>query len=276
MRFLRRHLCPIPLRQLVDTLRVGDTVDARWVAVVFDDGLKCQFVNAARVLAEFDIPWSLCVPAGLVNTQRSIWTYELALLFFRSEKYSSLPLPDGFERDCIGAHSLSRARLFKYVKQYLLERVSSEHRFEYVERLIDRHGRRDFEAQLQECGAFQMATWPELATLRDNGVELICHGYDHLPHNSTLSDARLVRETVASRELFHEQIGQSPEGFAIPGGIRDERSATAIKRAGYKYCLTSDTGRISRLTDLYSLPRIDAEYPLHILRNHIARARLLH
>ncbi len=40
--FVRRRLCAVPLRQIVDILRAGGTPDRRWVAITCDDGLASQ------------------------------------------------------------------------------------------------------------------------------------------------------------------------------------------------------------------------------------------
>jgi peptidoglycan/xylan/chitin deacetylase (PgdA/CDA1 family) len=55
---------PIPLSQLVDSLRAERTLPQNGVAVTFDDGFECFQRNALPVLTEFQIPATLFAVAG--------------------------------------------------------------------------------------------------------------------------------------------------------------------------------------------------------------------
>ena len=57
-------LMPIPLSQLVDSLRTDRVLPLNSVAVTFDDGFECFQRNALPVLTQFQIPATLFAVAG--------------------------------------------------------------------------------------------------------------------------------------------------------------------------------------------------------------------
>ncbi len=91
--FLRRRYEVVPLAQIVAALADGSAIPPRWVALTFDDALENQLTLGAEILADSKVPWSLAVPAGLIGTSGSIWTYELALLVLRYWERASIPDP---------------------------------------------------------------------------------------------------------------------------------------------------------------------------------------
>ncbi|MBU7599835.1 polysaccharide deacetylase family protein [Streptomyces sp. P38-E01] len=83
------------------------------------------------------------------------------------------------------------------------------------------------------------------------GVEIGSHGLQHanLPAGD---DTVRKQETAYSRQLLRDITGRAPEGFCYPYGAVDERSALAVRRAGYSYACAIDPGT---LTGPYALPR---------------------
>jgi hypothetical protein len=91
LRHLRRYCVPIALGELLHALRNRVPLDRRWVVLSFDDALRNQVELAAPLLADFQIPWCLSVPAGLVGTERTIWSYELKFLLLCCWNQPELP-----------------------------------------------------------------------------------------------------------------------------------------------------------------------------------------
>ena len=89
-----------------------------------------------------------------------------------------------------------------------------------------------------------------------------------------LEPREIVQETSGSRTLLLKRMGILADGFALPGGFHDPRTERALKETGFRYCLTSFPGRVDVGSSLFRLPRIDSEYPLPILRQHMLSAIL--
>ena len=269
LRFYRRRLEPVPVSTIVARVREGRPLPPKWIAVTLDDALLSQATLAAEMLASERLPWALAVPAGLVEAKRTVWTYELRFLLRHAWQASTIPhpldptisLPTGRLRDRVDAAAA--------LVPLLLQSATRAQRSAYVDRLIDEVGRQNFVQQLQEDRRFVLADWKLLRQLSQSGVEILSHGYFHDPHNATLSVDEMRWELAASRQLLSERVGVQAKGFAFPNGTTIPESAELLELAGYEFGLTSNLGRIECACTPWLLPRINAEYPLSTLRDHL-------
>lgn len=245
LRFLRRHREVVPLSRLVETLRAGVEPDARWVALTFDDALKNQFTRAAPLLAEYNCPWALAVPVGLIGGGRSVWSYELALL----------------------SRLEGRERPDPAVRQQLQAARPAE-RAQWMEERIAAFGRDRFLEQLRAFGEYDLADWSELRTLADAGVEILSHGATHAPFSSAWTAEDERAELAAARETLETRLGRPVSGFAAPHSVAPPELTAALARAGYEYALTGAAQPVKPGASLLALPRYDAAYPLPVLRRY--------
>lgn len=270
LEFFRGRYEVVPLRRIVDRVAQGEPIPARWIAITLDDALANQLTTAAAILAEGGFPWALAVPAGLIGTGRSIWSYELRLLMLECWRFPSIPSPLVAEELPTRTSAEKRAAL-RAIIPALFDRVDDEHRRAYLEGLIDQLGRDEFMARLRDDGRFTLATWEELARLRAAGVELLSHGWHHRPQNATIRRQALVQEIADSRRVIAERIGEPPAGFALPHGAKSAETDHLIEEAGYAFCLSSRPRRVGRETKTGDIPRFAAEYPLAVLRRQLLR-----
>jgi len=271
MNYLKRKAVVITMAELLLALQSGTKIDPRWVVVSMDDALTCQVTLAAEILDGFNFPWTLAVPTDLIESGRSIWTNELSFLVANWDM-KTFPGSDGESVPNSALHSKKREGWTNEIKHYLVNHLNKREREIYLNRLVDIFGRERFFDMFHAYGVFDLANWDQLRALYDHGVELIAHGATHQPMNHTLLENELFHEIEAPRDCFMRQFGHAPKGFAMPGGVLDERALNMIKKSGYQYCMTSNTNRISSGSDCFMLPRIDAEYPLNILRQHMLRS----
>jgi peptidoglycan/xylan/chitin deacetylase (PgdA/CDA1 family) len=271
LQFFRKRREIVPLWQIIERLRRGERVPRDWLAITLDDALRSQVTLAAELLKRYDCAWSLTVPVGLIGTGRSIWVDELRFLLMRCWPYASVPSPQPGENPLPTSSQEEKWNTTQQLFGRLLNRTSDQLRDSYLEELIDRAGREEFLQRLADDGAFALAGWEDLARLQDSGVELISHGWKHRPQNATICEESLVQELIGSRREMAQRIGQAPAGFALPSGQRCERTDQLLREAGYDYCLSSRTGRLCAGTELFDIPRFDAEHPLAVLRHHLMR-----
>ncbi|WP_411757177.1 polysaccharide deacetylase family protein [Streptomyces venezuelae] len=109
------------------------------------------------------------------------------------------------------------------------------------------------------------------------GMEIASHGLTHV--DLTAADDRVLRREVAgSRAALHDLTGTEAQGFCYPYGTVDERVATAVREAGYRYACAIAPGA---LTGPYALPRVhigqdDTAWRLRLkLRTNRLRRRVL-
>src|SRR5207302_8957163 len=98
------------------------------------------------------------------------------------------------------------------------------------------------------------AGWATIAAAARSGLGIGAHSVTHraLP---ALDPAELRCETVESRETLAAWTGVTPEFFAYPYGLWNDRVRDAVRAAGYAAAFTLD--RADRRTDPWSLPRIN-------------------
>ena len=90
-----------------------------------------------------------------------------------------------------------------------------------------------------------------------DGWEVDSHTIDH-PDLTTVSDARLAYELVASRHAIARRFGVDPEFFCYPYGRYDARVEAAVARAGHRAATTEDEG-YATATKPFALPRVRVE-----------------
>lgn len=104
-------------------------------------------------------------------------------------------------------------------------------------------------------------TWDELARVRDAGVEVASHAFDHVSLGRlSLGEAR--EQAEKSRALLAERLGKAPRAFAYPFGTRaDFNDATErmLAEVGYEVVFTALHGVIRPGSAPLALPRVKIE-----------------
>jgi peptidoglycan/xylan/chitin deacetylase (PgdA/CDA1 family) len=78
----------------------------------------------------------------------------------------------------------------------------------------------------------------ELRSLRDSGVVIGCHSWDHQPYAGRSREA-IEQDLALCREWFGTALDQPAEVFAWPFGHHDEVARTAVSRE-FRYALALD------------------------------------
>jgi len=266
--FFRRTHEFVPLSRMVECLGSRGRVPRHWMAITLDDALSNQATTAAEILAEGAIPWALAVPAGLIGTGRSIWTYEFRFLLLECWPFPSVPWPSDSPEERPTRSATEKRAVLRSLVPHLFH-LRDDRRTTYLESLIDRAGRAEFLARMAADGRFTLATWSQIESLRASGVELLSHGWLHRPQNATIRPEALVEEIAQSRQLMGERLGEPPAGFALPHGEKSSATDDLIAAAGYTFCLSSLARRVTGSTDRRDIPRFASEYPLAVLRRHL-------
>lgn len=105
------------------------------------------------------------------------------------------------------------------------------------------------------------ATWDELATVRESGVEIGSHAFDHRSL-ARMSDAEALDQALRSRERIGERLGAPARSFAYPFGTHadfDARTDRLLGQAGYEIAFHSVHGTIRPGMPPISLPRVKVE-----------------
>ena len=101
----------------------------------------------------------------------------------------------------------------------------------------------------------QPADWQVIAAAARQGVDIGVHSATHrrLPR---LTDAELQREVSMSRRVVEREAGVTPDFFAYPYGLWDERVQAAVQAAGYRGAVTVEPGLNTAGADPWALRRV--------------------
>jgi len=263
--FLAKHRKVVPIDTLVNEVRSGRPPDPAWVVLTLDDALRNQARLAASILSDFKLPWSLSVPTALVNTDRCIWSYELAFLVHCAWRERQLVWPRSPHDSLSMRNTGERARVHGESRRRLFA-LSVPERMAILNELIDQCGRDYFTSRIHEYGGFTMATWNELQQVDRRLVQFVSHGVSHQPMTSLNGKAEWSTKVVESKRTLEQSLGVNVGGFAAPHGICPDGLVECLKDAGYSFGLTSESQPVTAQSDRYALPRFDAAYSLPVLR----------
>ncbi|MDY7095960.1 MAG: polysaccharide deacetylase family protein [Acidobacteriota bacterium] len=104
------------------------------------------------------------------------------------------------------------------------------------------------------------------AALAREGVEVACHGHDHIDLRGA-SAHRLDHELTAAKERLEEITGRRVTSFCYPYGHLDEAAAAAVRDAGYRAAVGIREG--THRDRLLALPRFvirpgDSDFELRL------------
>jgi len=227
MRWLTANCELVSLSTFVDHLRDG-TSGRHLGAVTFDDGYRGVFEHAWPVLRALDIPATVFVVAAAPGRSTGFWWDDP-----------------------------------------IVQRAATTHG-RRQEWLTDLHG--DGEAILSslERGAPSAplpashlpAGWDMIRRAVASGMSLGVHSVTHrsLPR---LDDPELRYEVITGRDMIAQETGVSPEFFAYPYGLWDQRVQRAVRAAGYRGAVTLNRGLNRVGADSWTLRRVNVPAGIH-------------
>ena len=221
MRWLASTYQTVPLKELVS--RVSNGGSLRGVAAVtFDDGYAGVFENAWPVLRDLGIPATVFVVAEAPGRDQRFWWDD---------------------PDVLRAYSPAR-------RQDWLTTLRGDGAA--IGDSLAPERRPPTPPAAPWC---RPATWPTISDAARSGLQLGVHSATHrsLP---VLDELELQHEVVESREIITRRTGVTPEFFAYPYGLWNDRVRDAVRTAVYRAAFTLESGRHATTTDPWTLPRV--------------------
>jgi len=240
----------ISLPELIGYIR-GGRLPADTVAITFDDGYYDFYSKAYPILKKYNVPCTLFLISGILDSSGMKWEDYLAFLINNSRV-------DNLRIDIDGR-----------IRMYNLK--SSEEKIECIRDLNsillymdeDERGRIISELELQvgysKPSERVMLTWSEVKILSmESLISFGCHTHSHRSLK-TISLKEVEEEVSICKGKVENLTGRRCSIFSYPIGKRkdfDQSIKEILRRLGFEAACTTIPGAISRDTDLYELRRI--------------------
>ncbi len=241
-------------------IRSPDGLGEDSVAVTFDDGSESVYTVAYPLLAKYDVPATVFLVSGWIETGCMSWWQLLCELVEKADLNDatsaqirdvfgpSVPnLPDTNERD------ISIRRRFALGVAASLRTMPDRERTDKLDRLQELlFPRGDFVPEDS-----RVLTWQQIAEMASKRIDFESHSQTHV--NIPTADLSTVEEEIRQSKAEIEQHTQREvTGFAYPYG-KDLASYVAVepvlRKHGFTYACNACRGSNSAGSNLYSLYR---------------------
>jgi peptidoglycan/xylan/chitin deacetylase (PgdA/CDA1 family) len=227
---------------------------ARSYAITFDDGFENNLSVAAPILADLDIPATIYVTSGLVESNGMSWIDRVEYVIedvadqeLRVE-WASEPFPIRDTR--------SRIEFLKAVRRHVKNDPACDPNA-FADALCARLGR---PGQLSTDDPLDLKmSWEQVRGAHASAY-LTIGGHSHThPILSFLTPERLADELDTSLELLSRKAGVGPTHYSYPEGLAhcySDAVIVALKERGVRCCPTAMDGDNGPSADPFHLRRI--------------------
>jgi peptidoglycan/xylan/chitin deacetylase (PgdA/CDA1 family) len=255
MAYLRRDWAPISLAAAVDAMQAGRPLPPRSVAVTFDDGHVDNHTHAFPILRQFDIPATIFLSTGYIDSPRQFWFDRICTLLFFAPAGAN-PVPGLAQPVALSDVASRRAAAGQVLEA--IKRLPHAVMLAAVDELEARLGSH-VPARPLPSGAL---AWEQVREMSRHGIDFGSHTVSHALLAMTQGD-ELRDELAASREAIQHHVGRPCDLLAYPVGkpyaFNDEVVAVA-RDCGYRAALSyvdgvDQPGR----ANLFALKRVSVE-----------------
>lgn len=237
----------VPLEQI-------STAKKRVVAITFDDGYADILHRAAPLLAAHQMPATVFVTTGFMDSQREAWWDLLAQALLSHHPVPAVLQAEvaTFSNDLPTATQVQRCLAYQRLSSNLVTLSAAE--IAVIIASVSQWAGRTLEYR----ESHRFLTRAELVKLASiPGISIGSHGVTHVSlarQSGRIQDAELTQ----SKSILSEIIKNPVETFAYPFGspAAVERSTiTRAKLTGYQLAVTTNPGQVHSWSSLHSLRR---------------------
>ena len=249
MQYIKRHYRVLSVKQMAEELK-DPGARGQGVVVTFDDGYVGTFTEAFPLLQKYDIPATVYLTAGAIETGEIAWYDRIFLRFQRAGSYLRLALdtPREFRLSSYAARIDAAAEVVTYLRS-----VSDEQRLRWCAKFEEAIplGAEDLR------GA--MMSWQQVRAMHQAGVSFGAHTMTH-PVASRLRPEVLKQEVCESKRLIEDRLTDSVADFAFPFGKPQDCGtvgAAFLQPLGFRTALTTIVGVNTSGADAFRLRRMN-------------------
>jgi len=238
----------LPLAMLSEVMRRPQHYK-RAIFLMSDDGYANTLTNAADILQSFDLPWTLFVSTGHIDTSERSPMF-VARLFFLFAPDGGYDIPN-LGRVVLGTEREATADKFGLALKSL-DSISADAAMSVMEAAIP-----DLPDLLDRFHSDRFLSWAQVRELKYRGVEIGAHAHRHWAMHAGQGSDYLREQASLSRARIEAEVGPC-RAFAYPFGNTADvgREAwQAVRDAGFEYGFTTLSGSLDASTNPFLLPR---------------------
>jgi peptidoglycan/xylan/chitin deacetylase (PgdA/CDA1 family) len=222
MRWLAQNYEVVPLAEHLRRASRGGSLRGV-AAVTFDDGYRGVFDHAWPLLQALKIPATVFIVADAPGWEEGFWWDDPGVL---------------------DAYTLAR-------RQHWLTVFRGD-----GATIVQSLGSQRPPASQRLPPSCRPATWQMISAAARAGLQLGAHSATHrsLP---ALDELDLRREAVESRDIIRRCTGVTPEFFAYPYGLSNDRVRRAVRAVGYRAAFGLEDGHPRSTLDHWAVPRVN-------------------
>jgi peptidoglycan/xylan/chitin deacetylase (PgdA/CDA1 family) len=241
VRFLRQHFRIVSLADflVLQRLRTWDP-GQRYCVITFDDGWLDNYLYAYPILRHYQVPATIFVSTGLIESDEWLWPDRLGWLLSRAPRREGAatvrerlgPLAGRFAWLAEVIRRPTPARIDAAIE--ICKRVPMETVTDLIGELTARLG-----VEIPKRPLFLQ--WRDIAEMSRAGVTFGSHAVTHrqLP---TLSDADLRMEVAGSLQTLRRSGANWLPVFCYPNGDYAAAVLEEVRGAGYTAAVSTDAG----------------------------------
>ncbi len=230
MQFIKKHYQPITFATLLEHLDRGEKPPRGAAIVTFDDGFEDNYRNAFPVLKQLDMPATIFISTGYIDSQEIFW-YDKLSFAIMTTKASLLTSPT-LGSMMIAKDVKARREILRCVVSKL-KLVPDETRLASLDylytQLLPGH-------EWDNDSRSGPLSWDQIKEMSANNIEFGSHSVTH-PVLSRVPPTKLTFEVEHSRQRIESELQKPVQVIAYPvGGIEafDQNVRTAVLNAGYR------------------------------------------
>jgi peptidoglycan/xylan/chitin deacetylase (PgdA/CDA1 family) len=255
IQYLKRRYEVLPLSEIITRRIAGQPLPPKCAAITFDDGLRNNFEVAFPILRELNVPATMYLATGYIDTDALLWQDRL---FAEIQSFDSMEL--NLSSHNLGSHEWANTASQQQVFDTLLARLK-QLPVEHKDHILSDICRQTRNAGLQNPTGhdFQLMSWDNASEMLDSGlIEIGPHTVNH-ELLSRLTDDQGHSEIADSHAAVLENLGTSSPTFAFPNGTRadyDQRVFAALKECGIPAAVTTVSGLNQTTHSILELKRV--------------------
>lgn len=252
--WLSRRLRIVDMRQFLREFREGFPINLP-VTLTFDDGWRDNLIVAAPILKRFNLPASMFLATGNVESGRPFWWVQI-----------------GQQLENARAHS-STVEIELGTRRFILRLDNSTGVLDTYNLLVGyvvKNGPRAFDSIMERLGYEEtsedrlLLNWEEVSALEEEGWSFGAHTVNHvILARVSLEESK--KEILDSGEALWHHVRDPLPVFCFPNGAPGDFLACHVqelKKMGIQAALTTVHGAVTPHEDPFSLPRlkVDGDY----------------